>query len=34
MVREMPSPTYPQLIRDVEQIILDLESGSDIREWP
>ena len=30
----MPDPTYDQLLRDVEQIILELESDSDIRKWP
>ena len=31
---EMPDPTHEQLIHDVEQIVLDLERDSDIREWP
>jgi hypothetical protein len=33
-VCEMPDPTHEQLIHDVEQIILELESDNDIREWP
>ena len=33
-VDEMPDPTYEQLIRDVEQIILELEPDGDIRELP